>query len=232
MAKNHNLGNRDVIRDIDNETGLVGEWHREIYEMFEKGMQTRFTVGIEALNNGSYHMLNPQNDKIISYLAANTEESVISIMNLEGIWHDNRAGLKNTEVEIPYIEFGYDSSLPVGVRFYNISNPDDKRAYVVRYQDGKYRLYAQDGQNIKIYARTMMLSTVNPDEKINNIIDKANELLANESAKKYAENKGNDFNAKGIAAASAVALASVAILGKKVGIRNLGSAVKKLNVRI
>ena len=232
MAKNHNLGNRDVIRDIDNETGLVGEWHREIYEMFEKGMQTRSTVGIEALNNGSYHMLNPQNDKIISYLAANTEESVISIMNLEGIWHDNRAGLKNTEVEIPYIEFGYDSSLPVGVRFYNISNPDDKRAYVVRYQDGKYRLYAQDGQNIKIYARTMMLSTVNPDEKINNIIDKANELLANESAKKYAENKGNDFNAKGIAAASAVALASVAILGKKVGIRNLGSAVKKLNVRI
>ena len=231
-AKNHNLGNRDVIRDPDNETGILGEWHREISGMFEKGMQTRSAIGIEALNNGSYHMLNSQNEKIVSYLASNSDESLVSIMNLEGISYDNRAGLKNVEVEIPYIEFREDSSLPAGTNFYNVSNPDDKRSYVVRFEDGKYRLYAEDGQNIKVYSRTMLLSTVNPDEKINNIIDKANELLANESAKKYAENKGNDFNAKGIAAASAVALASVMVMGKKVGLKNLGIAVKKLNVRI
>ena len=56
--------------------------------------------------------------------------------------------------------------------------------------------------------------------------------MANNSAKKYAENKGNDFGAKGIAAASAVALASIMVTGKKAGLRTLGDAVKKLNIRI
>ena len=231
-AKNHNLANRDVIRDVDNESGVMGEWHREIKRHFEKGMQSRSLIGSEALSNGSYYMLDAKNDKILAYLASNLKESAISIMNLEGISYDNRAGLKDVEVKVPYIEFKEDSSLPVGTKFYNVSNPDENTVYVVKYQDGKYRLYSQDGQSISISNRTMVLSTVNPAEKINNIISKANEVLANNSAKRYAENKGNDYNAKGLAALSAVALASVMVTGKKAGLKNLGNAVRKLNIRI
>ena len=231
-AKNHNLANRDVIRDVENETGKIGEWHREIKSLFEKGMQSRSLIGSEALNSGSCYMLDAQNDKVLAYLAGNPKESAISIMNLEGISYDNRAGLKDVEVNIPFIEFKEDSSLPPGTRFYNVSNPNDNTVYVVKYQDGKYRLYSQDGKNINIAERTMVLSTVNPAEKVNNIISRANEVLSNASARKYAENKGIDFKSAGCAAASAVALASVMITGRKASLKTLGNAVKKLNIRI
>ncbi len=160
---NRYLRNRDFVFDYEGETSPTALWHKEVMQIFQPAMQTRSLIGLDALNKGSYYVLEPSDADVVAYLAYTDDSSVISIMDLSNIDVTAR-DLAPVSKNLNHIYLGENVSLPEGTMFYNAENPDDKTQYVIRREGDNYYLRTADGSDMNITGRRLLLTTENVSE--------------------------------------------------------------------
>lgn len=240
-CRNPNLQNRNPMFSIENmPEGPRKEWHKEVMAKFEKGMQIRSALGVDAVNDGCFYKLIAETNEsqgiynyydklrktnVFTHLAHSDRGSVISILNYNGL-HDENPSPRMAELS--YIAFPKDSniSLPVETLLYNALNPDDTRTFIIQYNNEaqEYRLYNEEyGEPIRIDGWTLVLTTENVKEKLGQIEAKAEEYVE--------ETKSKSFDKKDLTKVIPALLlaASVAVAKRKVGGKYLKGIEKKLN---
>ncbi|MCQ2739029.1 MAG: alpha-amylase family glycosyl hydrolase [bacterium] len=174
-AKNISLQDRNVTKWAELEEGPLKNYRNEILERFKEILAIRSTAGVEPINNGTPYILETNNNEIPAFMYQDSKGNVaFSVLNLSDIdshnRHDytaNRSCANNVNTinnENKYVPVQSDKeidglilpaglALTAGMMFKNI-NGNDTNEYIVKLEDGIYKLVEKVSNKIKLNGKT------------------------------------------------------------------------------